>query len=132
MAKRKSTNGQDRLKKIEDRLAHLESIIDKPARIESRETVVAPWRFLVRRQHPWRKQLYVKGRNLTARQLIGSLKANHLNEEDAAANHRLPIEVIREALAYVEKNSELLEAEAEIERLMHKRQGGARVPQPVS
>src|SRR3989442_1253189 len=64
------------------------------------ETAVAPWQFLVRRLHPWRKQLYVKGRNLTARQLVGSIKANQLDEEKAAQNHHLPIEAVREALAY--------------------------------
>lgn len=122
----------DRLDKIEGRLQHLEEMLDywKQKRIEARETAVEPWRFLVRRQHPWRKQLYLKGRNLTARQLVGSIKANQLDDEKAAANHRLPIEALREALAYVEKNRTLLETEAEIERLMHKRV--AHVPQPVS
>lgn len=122
----------DRLDKIEGRLQHLEEMLEhwKQKRIEARETAVEPWRFLVRRQHPWRQQLYLKGRNLTARQLVGSIKANQLDDEKAAANYRLPIEAIREALAYVEKNGELLETEAEIERLMHKRV--AHVPQPVS
>src|SRR5437016_1804260 len=102
----------------------------EPKSIEACETAVEPWQFLVRRQHPWRKQLYLKGRNLTARQLVGSIKANQLDDEKAAANHHLPIEAIREALAYVEKNGRLLEAEAEIERLMHERE--AHVSQPVS
>jgi uncharacterized protein (DUF433 family) len=101
-------------------------------RLELRETAVDPWQHLVRRQHPWRQQLYIKGRNLTARQLIGSMKANGFDEEKAAADYRLPVEAIREALAYVEKNQELLEIEAEIERLMLKRGGVARGPQPVA
>jgi uncharacterized protein (DUF433 family) len=99
---------------------------------ELRETPVEPWQYLVRRQHPWRTQLYVKGRNLTARQLVGGIKANQLDEERAAANYDLPIEAVREALVYVEKNKELLETEAEIERLMLKRGGVARGPQPIS
>lgn len=85
------------------------------------ETAVNPWLFLVRRRHPWRIQLYVKGRNLTARQLVGAIHANRLNEEQAAENHQLPVEAIREALAYVEQNRDLLATEAEIERLMGKR-----------
>jgi uncharacterized protein (DUF433 family) len=97
-----------------------------------RETAAAPWHFLVRRHHPWRKQLYLKGRNLTARQLVGSIKANQFDEQTAAANYHLPVEAIREALDYVERNRELLENESEIERLMQKREGVARVPQPVS
>ena len=101
-------------------------------RTEVRETTVDPWQYLVRRNHPWRKQLYIKGRNLTARQLVGSIKANQLDEQSAAANFQLPIEAIREAITYVDQNKELLAAEAEIERLMLKQGGVARGPEPVS
>ena len=69
---------------------------------------------------------------MTARQLVGSIKANQFDAEKAAANYELPVEAIREALADVEKNKELLETEAEIERLMLKRGGVARGPQPGS
>ena len=119
----------DRLDQIESRLRRLE---EKMERREMREAAVEPWQYLVRRQHPWRKQLYLKGRNLTARQLVGSMKANQLDEEAAAADNRLPVEAVREALAYVESNRELLETEAEIERLMLKRGGVAPGPQPES
>src|SRR5947209_3572697 len=71
------------------------------AQREPRETPVQEWRYLARRQHPWRKQLYVKGRNLTARQLVGGIRANGLDEEKAADNYDLPVEAVREALAYV-------------------------------
>src|SRR5437016_13120656 len=98
----------DRLDTIESRLRRLEEMID---RREMREAAVEPWQYLVRRQHPWRKQLYVKGRNMTARQLVGSMKANHLDEEAAAADYRLPVAAVREALAYVQRNGELLETE---------------------
>ena len=124
-----NTHTPDRLDTIESRLRRLEERID---RREMREAPVEPWQYLVRRQHPWRKQLYVKGRNMTARQLVGSMKANELDEAAAAADYRLPVEAVREALAYVERNRELLETEAEIERLMLKRGGVARGPQPVS
>ena len=124
-----NTHKPDRLDTIESRLRRLEERID---RREMREAAVEPWQYLVRRQHPWRKQLYVKGRNMTARQLVGSMKANQLDEAAAAADYHLPVEAVREALAYVERNRELLETEAEIERLMLKREGVARGPQPVS
>ena len=124
-----NTHTPDRLDTIESRLRRLEEKIE---RREMREAVVAPWHYLVRRQHPWRKQLYIKGRNLTARQLVGSMKANQLDEEAAAADYHLPVEAVREALAYVESNRDLLETEAEIERLMLKRRGVAPGPQPVS
>ena len=119
----------DRLDTIESRLSRLEEMID---RREMRETAVESWQYLVRRRHPWRKQLYLKGRNMTARQLVGSMKANELDEAAAAADYHLPVEAVREAVAYVERNRELLETEAEIERLMLKRGGVARGPQPVS
>jgi hypothetical protein len=99
---------------------------------EMRESPVAPWIHLVRRQHSWRKQLYLKGRNMTARQLVGSMRANQFDEEQAAADHRLPVDAVREAVVYVEQNRELVETEAEIERLMLRRGGVARGPQPVS
>jgi uncharacterized protein (DUF433 family) len=106
----------------------------KEQRRRLRETPVEPWRHLVLRQHPWRKQLSLTGRNMTARQLVGSLKANGFDEQQAAANYRLPVEAIREAIAYVEQNQVLLQTEAEIERLMLKRgqEGMARGPQPLS
>jgi uncharacterized protein (DUF433 family) len=120
---------QDRLDTIESRLRRLEEKID---RSELRETAVEPWRFLVRRQHPWRKQLYIKGRNMTARQLVGSMKANQLDEQAAAADNHVSVEAVREALLYVENNKELLETEGEIERLMLKRGEAARGPQLIS
>jgi uncharacterized protein (DUF433 family) len=123
------THTPDRLDKIESRLQRLEERID---RREMREVAIEPWQYLVRRQHPWRKQLYFKGRNLTARQLVGSMKANQLDEAATAADYHLPVEAVREALAYVESNRDLLETEAEIERLMLKRGAVARGPQAVS
>ena len=119
----------DRLDTIEERLRRLEEKID---RREMREAAIPPWQYLVHRQHPWRQQLYLKGRNLTARQLVGAMKANQLDEAAAAADYRLPVEAVREALTYVESNRELLETEAEIERLMLRRGGNARGPQAVS
>src|SRR5438034_9543600 len=98
-----NTHTSDRLDTIESRLRRLEERID---RREMHEAAVEPWQYLVRRQHPWRKQLYVKGRNMTARQLVGSMKANQLDEEAVAADFRLPIEAVRQALGYVERHVE--------------------------
>src|SRR2546423_16267 len=119
MANTNTADMPERLKKIEGRLLLLETMLGNGKRAEEREAAVEPWRFLVRRDHPWRKQLYIKGRNLTARQLVGSIKANQWDDQKAAENYQVPIEAIAEALTYVEKNMELLTTEAEIERLMH-------------
>jgi hypothetical protein len=131
MARKSAT--LERLDQVEKRLSHIEEALrllcGKGRWTESGEEPVEPWTYLVRRRHPWRRQLYVRGRNMTARQLVGGIRANGLDEENASATYRLPAEAIREALANVEKNRRLLEAEAEIERLMLKREGISRGPQ---
>jgi uncharacterized protein (DUF433 family) len=138
MTKKKVAGMSERLRNIEMHMVHLERMLQDAistwqfATEKRAELPVRPWRFLVKRQHPWRKQLYIKGRNLTARQLVGSIKANGFDEKKAAENHHLPVAAIREALEYVEKNLEFLAAESEIERLMQKREGDSRVAQPVS
>ena len=89
-----------------------------------RETPAPPWKYLVVRQHPWRKQLYIKGRNMTVRQLVGDVKANRRTEDEAAANWHLPVEAVREALAYFEANPEVIELDAAQERYLVKQMGG--------
>jgi hypothetical protein len=137
MAK-KTSDTKGRLKTVETRPQHLEllpmrSNADFVKLREMRETPVQPWKHLVRRHHSWRKQLYLKGRNLTALQLVGSMRANDFDVTAATANYHLSAKAVREAVAYVKANKELLETEAEIERLLLKRdQGGiARGPQSV-
>jgi uncharacterized protein (DUF433 family) len=97
-----------------------------------RETPVEPWKHLVARRHPWRKQLYLKGRNMTVRQLVGTVKANRFSEEEAAADLHLPVEAIREALAYFEANPEVIELDAAQERYLLSQEGGrGRGPESV-
>ncbi len=97
-----------------------------------RETSVEPWKYLVRRRHPWRTQLYMKGRNMTARQLVGAMVANAMTEQETANDYGLPVEAVYEALVYVEQDKALIEAETEKEQTMHKQGGAPRDPQPVS
>ncbi len=73
---------------------------------------------LVYRSHPWRRQPCLKARKLTVRQLVGTVKANGWDETQAARNLDLPVEAIREAIAYAEENRELLDFEAAYERLI--------------
>ena len=84
---------------------------------ESVETPVEPWKHLVRRNHPWRKQLYVKGRNMTVRQLLSTVTPSGFTEDEAAEDLELPVEAIREALAYAEENAALLTYETALEHL---------------
>jgi uncharacterized protein (DUF433 family) len=95
------------------------------------ETPVEPYKYLVARKHPWRKQLFIKGRNMTVRQLVWSARVNKLTEEQAAVNYDLPVEAIREAFAYAEANRELLDLEGSYERYLLSRGGKRRGPQSV-
>ena len=88
-----------------------------PSVPKSVETPVEPWKYLVRRNHPWRKQLYIKGRKMTVRQLLSNMTPNGFTEDEAAEDLELPVEAIREALAYAEQNSALLQYETAYELL---------------
>jgi uncharacterized protein (DUF433 family) len=74
------------------------------------------WQFLVSRPHPWRKQLYIKGRKLLAATLWQDMIANHMTPEQAAENWDLPLAAIQEATHYCEFHQDLLKIEAEEER----------------
>lgn len=66
---------------------------------------------LVVRPHPWRRQLALKGRNMTVGQLVATMRANDLGPEAAAEDLDLPLAQVREALAYYEANHDLVDAE---------------------
>ncbi|MFA0750848.1 MAG: hypothetical protein SLRJCFUN_001251 [Candidatus Fervidibacter sp.] len=74
------------------------------------------YRYLEARPHPWRKQLCIKGRNLTVWQLLTSMWVHQMTPEEVAADYGLPVEAVYEALDYYEKHRELLHAEAEEEK----------------
>ncbi len=69
------------------------------------------YRYLVARPHPWRRQLYLKGRNMTVGQLVATMKANHLSPEEAAQDLDLPLEQVREALTYYDLHRDLVDME---------------------
>ncbi len=69
------------------------------------------YKHLVARPHPWRKQLYLQGRNMTVGQLIAAMHANKLSLEETAEDFSLPIAQVEEALAYYEAHRDLVNAE---------------------
>jgi len=69
------------------------------------------YRYLVARPHPWRRQLCLKGRNMTVGQLVATMKANRLSPEEAAEDLNLPLEQVHEALLYYDLHRDLVEAE---------------------
>ncbi|MBX9879803.1 MAG: hypothetical protein K2Y22_15200 [Candidatus Obscuribacterales bacterium] len=78
------------------------------------------WKYLETSSHAWKKQLYVKGRKLTAATVWTTMGANKLSVEQAADNWDLPQEAIGEIVAYCEANKTLLKKEAAEElRLMN-------------
>jgi uncharacterized protein (DUF433 family) len=74
------------------------------------------YQYLVARPEKGRKQLYLKGRNMTVGQLVYKMRANHLSAEQVAADMDLPVEQVLEALAYYQTHRELIESEMEEEK----------------
>ena len=74
------------------------------------------YRWLVSTPHRWRRQLSIKGRRLTAGQLVYWMEANGDAIDEAAKNWDLPVEAVTEAVDYVARNRDLIEAEFAEER----------------
>lgn len=72
---------------------------------------VDDYRYLVARPHPWRRQLYLKGRNMTVGQVVATMQANTLSPEEAAEDMDLPVAQVREALAYYDLHRDLVDLE---------------------
>ena len=74
-----------------------------------------PWHHLEARPHPWRRQLYVKGRRLRAFSVWSNMIANHLTAEEIAQSRDLPIEAVHECVQYCEENLQMLADECDQE-----------------
>lgn len=74
------------------------------------------WRWLLERPHPWRRQLWVKGRKLLASAVWVDALTNGMGPRAAAENWDLPLEACEEIFAYCEANRALIESEANEER----------------
>ena len=77
---------------------------------------VADWQYLVKRSHPWRRQLYIKGRKLLASTIWQDILSNQMSNEEAAENWDLPLDAIYEVIRYCESHQELLKLEADEEQ----------------
>ena len=97
---------------LSDRRGHITEVI-----LPEMESASPAWSWLIERSHSWKKQLFVKGRKLTAAQVWLDMQANQLSEEEAMDNWDLPGEAIAEIVAYCEQNQALLQAEAGEEKL---------------
>ncbi|NWF58494.1 MAG: hypothetical protein HXY43_04070 [Fischerella sp.] len=97
---------------VSDRLTLISAIIQSLQDTSQTEN----WQYLVARPHPWRKQLYIKGRKLLASTVWQDMIANQMSPEEAAENWDLPLSAIHEAIHYCESHQELLKLEADEER----------------
>ncbi|MEG3833488.1 hypothetical protein QUB36_29505 [Microcoleus sp. AT8-B1] len=97
---------------VSDRLALLGAIVQSLQSTPEIEN----WQYLIARPHPWRKQLYIKGRKLLASTIWRDMTANQMSPEQAAENWDLPLSAIYEAIDYCQNNQEILKLEADEER----------------
>lgn len=97
---------------VSDRLALISAVIQSLQTASQTED----WKYLVTRPHPWRRQLYIKGRKLLVSTVWQDMIANKMSAEQAAENWDLPLAAIHEAINYCENNRELLKLEADEER----------------
>jgi uncharacterized protein (DUF433 family) len=74
------------------------------------------YQYLIPRPEKWRKQLYLKGRNMTVGQLVYKMRANQMTAEQAARDMDLPLEQVLEAMAYYQTHRQLIESEVEEEK----------------
>ncbi len=74
------------------------------------------WQYLEPRPDSWRKQLYIKGRKLTAFGVWSDMMVNGDTLEDTADNWEIPLDAVLEVIEYCETHQELIAAEAESER----------------
>ena len=87
------------------------------------------WQYLEQRPHPWRQQLYIKGRRMKASTVWIDMLANELTPEEVAENKDLPLEAVLEAIKYCESHQELLRKDAQIERQRLESKGISLEPQ---
>lgn len=80
------------------------------------EPVVGEWQWLVSRPHPWRRQLWVKGRRLLASQVWADMQANSLTQQQVAEEFELPLAAVAEIVRWCDANAALIAAEAVEER----------------
>ena len=84
------------------------------------ESASAGWKYLTPRPHSWKRQLYVKGRRLTAANVWMDMLTNERSVEETAENWELPVEAVEEIVRYCETERALIAMEADEEKqLLH-------------
>jgi uncharacterized protein (DUF433 family) len=86
------------------------------AQAHGRSLRIVAWKHLVFKEKSWRKQAYLKAKNMTVGQLVSTMKSDSLTVDQASRDFDLPREAIKEALAYYGANCSLIQQEASQER----------------
>src|SRR5438874_11366527 len=83
------------------------------------------WVFLDRKSGSLYRQLFIKGRNIAARTLYGHFvnAEEPRTPEQIAADYQLPIEAVREAIAYCESNPPELQEDWSAEEALEEATG---------
>lgn len=74
------------------------------------------YKYLEPRPENWRKQLWIKGRNMTVWHLIGAMRTERYTPEKTAKNFDLPLEAILEAMHYYILHKDIVEADTDEEK----------------
>jgi uncharacterized protein (DUF433 family) len=77
---------------------------------------IEAYQHLEHRPGSWRRQLYLKGRNIAVGQLIYSMRADRLSPEQAVREYGLTMEQVQEALEYYRRHRDVIQQDAEDER----------------
>jgi hypothetical protein len=81
------------------------------------ERLGGEWTWLVRRDHPWRRQLWIKGRSIAAGSLARTASIEGWSAVEAAQEFDLPLDAVLEAFRYAELAADLVAAEEAEDRL---------------
>ena len=90
------------------------------------------WQYLEQRPHPWRKQLYLKGKRIKASVIYSDMIVNEMTIEEAADNWELPQNAIKEVIEYCSSHLELLRKEALEGRRRLEEKGVSLEPQVIN
>ena len=69
------------------------------------------YKHLEARPDSWRKQLYLKERNMTVWHVVGRMQAHGYSSAEAAEQFDLSLEAVVEAVDYYQRNKDLVDAD---------------------
>lgn len=70
------------------------------------------YQWLIQGEHPWMKQMFIKGMKLRASTVYYDMLANHLSIAETADNFSISESAVNEAVKWCESNLNILKAES--------------------